>query len=365
MSDVKTEAQDEITLSPNEAIDFLEGAYLADIRRTVCLRGSPGIGKTSVPKAVVERLRSIYPDFQYVEIHPTMPADEIGGIPNLVRVEGKVTTTDYALPAWCPTAEADPNWRGIIALDDALQGSGDVQKVLANLIQARNLRGHKLPDGAMLVATGNRMQDKAGVARTLTHFADRMCWVNIHTTGKDWIDNFALPAGLADEVIGYIMMFPDELNKFDPTKDKCPTPRTWEAVSNWVKYLHTVQGRATYVDKLANAVLGGELGTGDAIKFWQFCKVFGKLPNIDDIFADPMGHTTKYELDLQYALVIAIANKVDDNTLMAATQYIDRIGADLTAICIRLARAKNPNIIKSKAFALWSAKNQDVITGRV
>lgn len=362
MANTKTIQEEAVTLDPNECIGLLVDMYNHGIERTILFRGSPGIGKTSIAKQAAEILRTRYPDFHCVVVNPsTLPADEIGGIPDLVRdPNGGVTSTDYALPKWFPIADTNPQWRGFIVLDDALQGAGDIQKALANLTLARELRGYKLPKGAMVVVTGNRVEDKAGVARTLTHFADRMAWVNVKTGADQWIENFAVPNNLAEEVIAYIMRHKDEkLNQFDPNVEKCATPRTWAAVSDWVKYLNTITDTNRRA-RLAHSILSGELGQGEAITFWAFCKLYRELPNIADILADPEHHSIDYKIDVKYALAVAISQHIDKNTLGPALTYIDRIGPDMAALVVKMAMRRDRTITQSKAFVAWAVKNQDV-----
>lgn len=355
---------DAVTLTPNEGTKLIVGMYkTGTFHRTPLFRGSPGCGKTSAVRQAAKDLDKIYPGFKYIEINPTMPADEVGGIPDLIRAEGQATRTDYALPAWFPTAEDNPDWRGIICLDDALQGDRMMQQTLANLILARNLRGHALPEGAMIVATGNRVEDKAGVTRTLTHFADRMCWINIAAEPTAWIDDFAIPKGIDEKIIGYIQLDKSKLDMFDPNVEKCPTSRTWEAVSGHLKYLDTLNapGMESMRNKFAQAVLGGELGIGEATRFWAFCGLFGRLPDIDDLLKDPANSKIDFELDVQYALVVAIANRMDANNFGAALEYIDRIGPDLTTLAIRLGTKNKPELRGSPAWTKWAVKNQDVV----
>lgn len=354
---------DAVTLSPQECIDLLVGTYETDtFDRAIVLKGSPGIGKSSLVEAAANKIAETIPGFGYIEINPTMPADEVAGIPDLVRVEGQATRTDYALPAWFPM---DPNWKGIINLDDGLQGDRMMQQVLANLIHARNLRNHKLPKGAMIVITGNRVEDKAGVTRTLSHLADRMTHINVASDVESWIDNFAVPNNLRDEIIGYITFDKSKLDMFDPNVEKSPTPRTWEAVSKRLKYLDTLNTPALQStrNKMAQAVLGGELGQGEATRFWAFCNLWGKLPKVEDILKDPANFSIDYPLDQQYALTIAIANKLDDKNFAAALEYIDRIGADLSTLAIKVGTKHKPELRKSDAFVKWAIKNTNVVHG--
>lgn len=355
------ETSDIVTLTPTEGAKIITGKYnLGQYDRTLLFRGSPGIGKTTLGRAAATQLALTIPNFQYIEINPTMPADEVGGLPDLVRNDGKPTVTDYALPNWFPT---DPDWKGLICLDDGLQGDRLMQQTLANLIQAKNLRRHPLPRGAMLMATGNRMEDKAGVTKTLSHFGDRMCWINIETDPKSWLEDFAIPHGIDPRIIAYIMMDNSKLDAFDPNAEKSPTPRTWEAVSGHLAYLDTLNtpAMAKVRNKFAQALLAGELGMGEATKFWAFCERYGRMPDIDKLLADPNNSSINFDLDVQYALVVGIANKMNSNNFENALTYIDRIGPDLTTLAVKLGAKGKDELLKSKAFQNWVLKNQDVI----
>lgn len=359
---VDTAGVEEITLTPSECTMLLVGLYKAgNYYRTQCLTGSPGCGKTSAVRAAAQELAKIYPGFGYEEINPTMPADEVGGIPDLIRVEGHATMTDYALPKWF--GKLDPDWKGIICLDDALQGDRLMQQTLANLILARNLRGHALPKGAMIVATGNRVEDKAGVTKTLSHLADRMCTINVKTEPTSWVDNFAIPKGIDERVIAYIMRDKSKLDMFDPNLPKCATSRTWEAISGHLRYIDTLNGPGLdqVRNKMAQALLSGEIGMGEAISFHAFCGMFGRLPDIDDLLKNPSTAKVDYELDIQYALAISIAQRIDGGNFGAALEYIDRIGPDLTTVAIKLATKAKPELKTAPAWQAWAIKNQDVV----
>jgi hypothetical protein len=352
---------DAVFLTPNEGQSLIVGMYKAGtFHRTPILKGSPGCGKTTAVRAAAKELRQLYPDFGYEEINPTMPADEVGGIPDLIRVQGQVTTTDYALPKWFPR---DPNSRGIICLDDALQGDRMMQNVLANFILGRNLRGHMLPDGWMIVATGNRMEDKAGVTKTLSHLADRMCHINIAIEPKAWVDDYALPKGVDEKIVAYIMMDGSKLDMFDPNAEKCATARTWSAVNGHLKYLDTLSDpKLIHVrNKFAQSVLSGELGMGQATEFWAFCDLFGQLPDLDKVLADPDNAPLPAKIDVRYALAIALAKKLDDTTFANGLKYIDRIGQDLTTVVAKLAVKREPKLMKSPAWMKWTVQNQDVV----
>lgn len=357
---IATDTTNSVTLNPTEVTELICGLYEANAYdRTPMFRGAPGLGKTTSVRAAADKLRQTYPDFGYVEINPTMPADEVGGIPDLIRREGQPTTTDYALPAWYPR---DPNSRGILCLDDMAQGDKMMQTTLANLIQAKNLRTHPLPKGWMIVATGNRAEDNAGSNRLLTHLGDRLTMFTIEADPKAWINDFALPNGVDDRIISYIQQYPDKLNQFDPKAEKCATSRTWAAVSTRMAYIDSLKDKPHY-EKFATAILAGELGMGEACVFWAYCNIYGRTPDIDNILANPLTASIDYEMDIRYATAVAIAKRMDTATISNALAYMDRVDPDLAAMVVKLGCRNKPELKDSDAFEAWCMNNQELAFG--
>lgn len=349
-----------ITLNPSEGTELIVGLYQANaFERTPMFRGAPGIGKTSFVKAAYEKLREIYPDFGYVEINPTMPADEVGGIPDLIRKEGEPTTTDYALPAWFPR---DPNSRGILCLDDMAQGDKMMQTTLANLIQAKNLRTHPLPKGWMIVGTGNRAEDNAGSNKLLTHLGDRLTMFTIEADPQAWINDYALPNGVDERIIAFIQQYPHKLNQFDPKQEKCATSRTWTAVSSRMAYIDSLKDTPHY-EKFAQAILAGELGMGEACVFWAYCKLWGNTPDIDNILANPTTASIDYDIDIKYATATSIAKRMDISNMANALTYIERIDADLLPMVVKLGLRNTPALKDTETFEGWCMKNQELVHG--
>ncbi len=157
---------------------------LFPIQRTVCIEGSPGGGKTTIVQQVAKEL-----DIPYIERHmPTMLVEDFG----IPMVMGDGEALSYKLPDWFPVKGKSPD-KGILCFDDRNQANADLQKVLANICQARNLHGVPLPDGWMVISTGNRQSDRAGANRVLSHLRNRETIVELETHLDDWsswaIDN--------------------------------------------------------------------------------------------------------------------------------------------------------------------------------
>ena len=226
-------------------------------KRPVCIEGAPGGGKTTVVREVAREL-----EIGYIEKHmPTMLVEDFG----MPWPTADDITFQYKLPDWFPAENRDdiPE-NGIICFDDRNQSGPDLQKVLANIQQARNLHGMKMKAGWSVMSTGNRQSDRAGSNRVLSHLRDREQVLQYDVDLDDWTA-WALDHEVAPEVISFIRFRPGLLHDFDANKDVCPTPRSWvEGVSD---VLNIVQEEAE-MEWYAGAV-----GGGAAAEFLGFLRV--------------------------------------------------------------------------------------------
>ena len=88
--------------------------------------------------------------------------------------------------------------------DLAVSEADKIQKVLANICQARNLHGVPLADGWMVASTGNRQSDRAGANRVLSHLRNRETVVEFETHLDDWC-SWAIDHNVKPEVISFIL----------------------------------------------------------------------------------------------------------------------------------------------------------------
>ena len=105
---------------------------LWSIKRATILTGPPGGGKTTIVEQVAELL-----GVRFIHKHiPTMLVEDFG----IPFPSADSNTFDYRLPEWFPREATDPDFEGILCFDDRSQASADLQKVIANIQQARELR---------------------------------------------------------------------------------------------------------------------------------------------------------------------------------------------------------------------------------
>jgi hypothetical protein len=315
---------------------------LFPIQRTICIEGSPGGGKTTIVHEVAKEM-----DVPCIERHmPTMLVEDFG----ILFPDGN-DQLRYKLPDWFPIKGKAPE-RGILLFDDRNQANADLQKVLANICQARTLHGTPMPDGWMVVSTGNRQTDRAGANRVLGHLRNRETVYELDTHLDDWT-SWAIDNGVKPEVVAFIRFRPNLLHDYDPQRDQNATPRSWvEGVSD---VLGTVPAEAEYES------FKGAVGEGAAAEFVGFVKIFRTLPNPDAILLNPTTSDVPKDPATLYALSGALADRATEANMERVCTYAERMGGDFSVLTISYAARKKPELTNTQAFTKWSLAHQDIL----
>jgi hypothetical protein len=317
---------------------------LISINRTVAIEGAPGGGKTTLIQDVTAAL-----GLHYIEKHmPTMLVEDFG-----IPVLGKDTLT-YQIPDWFPAkgSKYDDGTGGVLCFDDRNQAPADIQKVLANICQARTLHGVPLADNWAVVSTGNRQSDRAGANRVLSHLRNRETVLELDTNLDDW-SSWALTHGVKPEVVAFIRFRPGLLHDFDANKDQNPTPRSWvEGVS---AVLGVVPFEAEY------DCFKGAVGEGAAAEFVGFVKIYRKLPNPDAILLNPDTADVPSDPATLYALSGAISARMSSANMDRAVTYLSRCPAEFSVLAMSMAVRRDPMVTSTKGFIDWSIRHQSVL----
>jgi len=317
---------------------------LIGVKRTVCIEGPPGGGKTTIVQDVANDM-----GLHYIEMHlPTMLVEDFG----IPVIDGPALT--YKIPDWYPAkgSRHDDGRGGVLCFDDRNQAGSDIQKVLANICQARTLHGVPMAAGWSVVSTGNRMADRAGANRVLSHLRNRETVIELETHLDDstqWmIDN-----GVRPEVIAFLRFRTGLLHEFDPQRDSNPTPRSWvEGVS---AILGAVPAEAEY------ECFKGAVGEGAAAEFVGFLRIFRKLPNPDAILLNPDSADVPSDPATLYALSGSLATRASGANLDRLCTYLKRVPPEFSVLTMSHACRRDPSLASTQAFTSWAVANQSVL----
>ena len=216
MTDPDTISAD-YTLRPSELAATL--ALLVEARQPCVVWGPPGTAKSMIAQQVAADAGRQYVDVRALLLDPV----DLRGIP-WRDANGR---TRWAPPAFLPPTDDPGRW--LINLEELPSAVPMVQAALYQLVLDRKVGEYELPEGASLIACGNRESDRGVVHRMPTPLASRLVHLEIRVDAQDWLA-WGAANGIAPEVLFFVSMRPELLHQFDPqSKEKAfPCPRTWE-----------------------------------------------------------------------------------------------------------------------------------------
>jgi hypothetical protein len=222
-------------------------------RRPLALWGPPGVGKSQVVRQAAGELGLSYLDVRLVYHEP--------GDLKFPVVDQKARTVEWVNTLF----PDDPDWRGIIALEELPQAAPAVQAAAMQLTLDRKVGSYSLPDGAMVVACGNRQEDQAGARRLITPLLNRLIHLDLEVSVPDWTA-WASAENVHPAVVSLIQYKPALLHDFRPERNEreFPTPRSWCFASD-------VLGVAP--PELRLALLSGCVGKGAAAELEGWLEV--------------------------------------------------------------------------------------------
>ena len=254
----------------------------------------------------------------------TLPSKDANG--NLITVGSK--------PYLLQRIEATGKDHGIILFDEALQANADIQKALADTF---NVTEHKigdwdLPEGWVVVFTGNRAKDKSGAVRLLSHLRAGRAIVfelafDIHGWAEWARDNGVHPL-LIDCAVSHSDFFDDEV----PVGDGAfCTPRSVTMASHHLTaFFETDEFDGNYLPSYVQKLLAANMGARAGGLVSRFIAMADKVPTGDQILHDPKGANVPDETGYQLlAGNRAISACYNAATGEAALEYIVRLRADL------------------------------------
>ena len=230
----KTKTADRTRMTDTEIIqNWIEAG------ESVLLRGPSGIGKT-------ERIKKLYPDLIYLKLTNNMFPEKVVGSVNLQT--GQSIPPDFAKTAIMQEAteeerklveeniqniydvadtvyerSKESDKKVVIMLDELLNVKPAVQSLVYTLVLNRMVeigKGLKLPDNAVIVATGNQKKYSSvaeDLAEPLEKRFDHI--LDMEPKVGEWITEYAIPQKIHPSVIGYMLSKYNNSGKSEDLQD--------------------------------------------------------------------------------------------------------------------------------------------------
>ena len=164
------------TLRPSELAEAL--ALLVEARQPTIVWGPPGAAKRRIAQQVAAAANRQYVDVRALLLEPV----DLRGI---LRRDS-ADRTRWATPDFLPPTDDPGRW--LMNLEELPSAVRMVQARLYQLVLDRKAGEYKLPDGASLIACGNRKTDRGVVHRMPTPLASRFVHLEIRIDAADWCD---------------------------------------------------------------------------------------------------------------------------------------------------------------------------------
>ncbi len=371
MSDIKLRGIP--AMNVEKLVDRLSDAYCTIIKNNLPIRtmpsvmlwGPPGVGKSQAIRQIAaeieaETKKKVHvTDVRLLLFNPI----DLRGIPT--------ANADKTLAVWLKPQifQMDPSDKVInfLFLDEISAAPQSVQAAAYQITLDRVVGEHKLPENCIVIAAGNRTTDKSVAFKMPKALANRLLHIEVEGSFGAW-KAWAIRSGINDKVLGFLSFRQNYLMRFDSSSDELAfaTPRSWEMVSN------LLNGIDSEVEKMY-PLIAGIVGTGIAVEFRTWAKVYRELPDITDIFDGKMPKLPT-GTDAMYALTAAMTgyardHKKERDRIANSIRYADRMPPDFSTVLMKdyLYIDKNfrETLIRIPEFSRWLQTKGRMLNGTV
>lgn len=321
------------------AVQIMEKCIVAGL--PVLLVGAPGVGKSDLVEQAAYNL-----GYDTILSHPVVAEPtEAKGLPFPSEDKTHATFLPYGDLARALSATKKTIW----FLDDLGQANPAVQAAFMQLLLARRIGEHKLPDCVTFVAATNRKSDRAGVSGILEPVKSRFaCILEVAPTLDDWV-TWAFGNGIPGELIAFLRYRPNLLMDNAPTAEivNRPCPRTWARLGQMLTL--GFEG-----DELLLHAAAGAVGMGAATEFVGFMKVWRELTSPDAILATPEKAKIPTNPSSLYATVAALAYRATPENISRIIKFgarmIDAGQGEFATLLLRDAIRRCPKAAETTAY---------------
>ena len=371
------------TLNFNQCVDL---ALSLGTKRSILFQGEMGIGKSSLPDTLAEHLPTHDPiyldgttmvdsaDMFMVDVserevyNPNNPDN-----PDTTKVFTHIPHESLGFGSDRPV---------ILFIDEIGKMPRSAQLAALRIILERKYGKLSLPEDSIVLATTNLSAE--GVGDLLpAHGRNRLCIVTMaKPTNVEWLENFAIPAGLDSVLMSYVKDNPQLFHSFldyeDPNenqhifhpranRDSFATPRSLAAASDILQTRH-LRDEAT-----STAALIGTIGRYTALDLAAYVALGDQLPKPDDIHGAPETATVPTSPAAICMVVYRELATIKREQVTAWLTYMQRLPKEAQGLFVNGVRAlkgDNPAVkerreavVQSGEYQKWCLDNNYMFSG--
>lgn len=310
------------------------------------IHSSPGMGKSSICRNIGDEFKLELVDHRL----STSAPEDLSGLPTFIRDENGHPTGATFVPFDIFPVENRPVPAGkdgwLLFLDEANAASRPVQAATYKLVLDRGVGQMRLHDSVAIIMAGNLATDRAIVQPLSTAMQSRIVHIEMTLSFKEWNEDVAIANQYDSRILAFLNYKNDFLMDFKPDhhdKTFC-CPRTWEFMNKILTVDPEIKDDKT-------ALYAGVITSGVAASFVQFCKVFGQIPTIREILADPRGLAVPTATDHKWAVTTHLVENTDDKNINDVGDYIGRFPMEYRVLFYRSLIIRKPELRSNPGFA--------------
>ena len=350
--------------------------------RTVLVEGEAGSGKTSIQYALQAE-----PEFKHhyvpAPVDCTQLSDGSVWMPDIDRSRG----VSRELPNE-RFGVNDENHKGVdgarpalICLDEIGKTRQFIKDVLAPIVYERRVGNYYFADGSVVWGATNLTDEGLG-DHMQAHLRNRLIIVQMRKpTKNEWVQDFAVPRGLNENVIAGVEMYPMVFDSFmdyrnggkfagkkmasdnpyiaDPANQgqgQVVTPRSLHAASD------LIDARAGMDEYTLQHALAGTVGTAFAANIMSMIRFGDQLPAYERVVEDPAGAPLPTNPTAQVVQVFQFIKQVQNKEeAEACSEYTNRMRAEMKSLFVNSVANSNS---KLAMFARSATFNSMLATNR-
>jgi hypothetical protein len=338
-------------------------------KRTVLLRGPMGSGKSSTLKTLGKR----YPNhlMVYFDCTTKMPGDL--SMPRMASIDSQGYVT------FVPHEELGLHLKKplILMIDELGKADPGVLKAMLRLMLERvGPGGIELHKDTILFATTNKASEGLGDLIP-AHARNRIVIIETRTsTAEEWIEQFAINAGIHPAVTKWVGETPQVFADFDDVKDPKDNPYifhpkqqresfcTGRSIHAASDILIEAEDNPDLIDQQTLiAALTGTIGPDAAAGLLIWYKTSQQMPTIASIKADPMTAKVPTSAAVRCMIITKVLGMVDREFIDPWMTYIGRLPEEEQALFGKGATAKTYDekrqqiVVTSPGYTQWALKN--------
>jgi len=304
------------------------------------VRSSPGMGKSSLFRNVTRIANLHMIDHRASTSDPT----DFSGLPNF-DANGMARFAPFSelFPLQStPLPKGKDGW--LIFLDEYNAASKQVRAAAFKLILDRMIGQHPLHERVAIGLAGNLDTDRSITTAISTAEQSRLIHIEMMIVFNEWLTDVALKEDYDPRIIAFLSQYESYLMDFKPshTERTFCCPRTWEFMNALVKGKDVTDSKAV--------LYAGTITSLVAVEFVQFCQIWKKVINIRQIINDPKGCEVPQDVNLKWATVGHMMDKIEDSNFADLATYANRFSLDFRVLFYRSTMVRHKHLRRHPDF---------------